>query len=73
MGFIIPITANAPIKLITAKNRIMNPAVLKNIPDLKVSASLIDAKLIKARIGNVPKAKTSIVKAPLRKLPVVNE
>ena len=51
----------------------MKPAVLKNIPDFKVSANLMEVKLIKAKIGNVPKAKTNIVKAPLKKLPVVNE
>ena len=72
-GGIKPIAVNAPIKFNIAKKTIMNPLVLKNNDDLKLFANLTDAKLIKASIGKVPKAKINIVKAPFIKLPVVNE
>ena len=56
-----------------AKKIIINPAVLKNNPDFNPFENLLDAKLIIANTGNVPKVKTNIVIAPLTKLPVVKE
>ena len=68
-----PAATRAPKKLKSAKNKTINPAVLKKRLDCSPFASFIDAKLIRARIGNVPSAKTNIIVAPAIKLPVVNE
>ena len=73
IGSITPIDTNAAMKLKIAKKIIINPATLKNNSDCSPFESLVDAKLIKASIGNVPKANTSIVIAPIKKLPVVKE
>ena len=51
-------------KLNIAKKITINPAVLKNIPDFKEFDSFIDVKEIRASTGNVPSAKTSIIRAP---------
>ncbi len=50
----------------------INPAVLKNTPDLELFFILNELKLIKANTGKVPKANDNIVNAPLIKLPVDN-
>ena len=73
IGVITPIAASAAVKLNIAKRIIINPAVLKNNPDFNPLENFVEAKLIKANIGRVPKAYTNIVTAPLIKLPVVKE
>jgi len=49
----------------------INPADLKNIPDLELFLILNELKLTSARTGKVPSANASMVNPPLRKLPVV--
>ena len=61
------------IRLKIAKKITIKPAVLKKIPDCRDFENFVEMKLIRASIGNVPKAKTSMVRAPLKKLPVVRE
>ena len=56
--------------LITAKNITTSPAVLKKIPAFELFWILNELKLMRASTGKVPKAKESIVKPPLKKLPV---
>lgn len=58
------------IRLNKAKRITIRPAVLKNIPALELPFILKELKLMRARTGRVPTANESIVKAPLRKLPV---
>jgi hypothetical protein len=52
-----------------AKAITINPAVLKNIPDCEVLLIFDELKLKIAKTGNVPRAKNSIVRPPLKKLP----
>ena len=70
IGGINPITTKLLIKLNKANEITINPAVLKNIPDLELFFILNELKLISANTGNVPRAKVSMVNPPLRKLPV---
>ena len=63
-------TTRLLIRLNKAKMMTINPAVFKKIPDLLFFWILKEEKLIKARTGNVPKAKDSIMSPPVRKLPV---
>ena len=60
-------------RLKIAKKSTKIPATLKNNPDCNVLESLIEAKLIRPNTGSVPKENTNMIKAPLRKLPVLNE
>ncbi len=66
-----PITTKLLIRLNNANMMTTSPADLKNIPALELFLILNELKLINARTGNVPSAKASIVRPPLRKLPVV--
>ena len=65
-------TTSALMRLKNANIITISPAVLKKMPDFKLLWILNELKLIKARTGNVPRAKANIVSPPLRKLPVVN-
>lgn len=66
-----PMTTSALIRLNNAKRMTMSPADLKNIPAFLLFLILNELKLTNARIGRVPNANASIVRPPLRKLPVV--
>ena len=62
----------ALIKLKRAKSITIRPALLKKIPDFSLFLILNELKLMRARTGNVPRAKESIVRPPLKKSPVVS-
>lgn len=66
-----PIITKEFIRLNIANIITISPADLKNIFFLKLSLILNEPKLIRASIGNVPKANATIVNPPSMKLPVV--
>lgn len=72
MGEIKPITTKLLMRLNKANIITINPADLKNIPDLELFLMLNELKLIRAKTGNVPRAKANIVRPPVRKFPVPN-
>jgi len=59
------------IKLKIPKNITISPAVLKNTPDCAFLCMPSELKLKIASTGNVPSANVNMIKAPIRKLPVV--
>ena len=65
-----PITTNELIRLYKAKSITINPADLKNMPDLLLFWILNELKLINARAGSVPSANDNIVSPPSRKLQI---
>lgn len=65
-----PTTTRIFIRLNKANMITTSPAVLKNIPDFELFLILNELKLMSARTGNVPSAKESIVRPPVKKLPV---
>ena len=67
-----PIITKLLIILNRANSITTSPEVLKKTPDFEVLCMLNELKLMRARTGNVPRAKNSIISPPLRKLPVVN-
>lgn len=65
-----PITARLLIRLNKANRMTIKPADLKNIPDFGLPLKPERLKLISASTGSVPIANASIVRPPVRKLPV---
>lgn len=70
MGGISPMITKLFTILMMAKNITINPAVLKKIPAFELFWMLNELKLMRASTGKVPRAKESIVRPPLKKLPV---
>lgn len=66
-----PITTKLLIRLNKANIITTSPAVLKNMPDFELFLIVNELKLIRANTGSVPSANVSIVRPPVRKLPVV--
>ena len=59
------------IKLKIPKNITTSPAVLKNTPDCAFLWIPSELKLKRASTGSVPSANADMIKAPVKKLPVV--
>ncbi len=66
-----PNTTKLFMRLKIANIMTIKPADLKNILFLELLFILNEPKLTRARTGNVPRAKASIVSPPVMKLPVV--
>jgi len=64
------ITTRLFIRLNSANMMTINPALLKKMPAFGLFWILNELKLMSASTGSVPRAKESMVSAPVKKLPV---